>query len=145
LTHRLALALCAALTTACEGDARDPSDGALGSSAAAAMAGGANTGVGWCSVKKILDRACIACHTNPPVNNAPLPLTSYAELAMVSPLSPDQKVYESVAATVTASRAVLGRYSPMPPGVPLPAGEVELIVRWAAQGAPLGSSQVCPP
>lgn len=142
------MSLVAALCACEESDVRDVGDGGnLGDAATGTLSSAAMTGsaaVGWCGVKEILDRACISCHANPPLNGAPLALTNYAELAMVSPLSPDQKVYESVVATVRASRSTLGRYAPMPPTAALPPSEIEQIERWVAQGAAAGTSACVP-
>tara|TARA_R110001583_G_scaffold412_4_gene3861 strand:+ start:2918 stop:3274 length:357 start_codon:yes stop_codon:yes gene_type:complete len=32
------------------------------------------------TVKAIIDSNCLGCHTNPPVNGAPMPLTTYSEV-----------------------------------------------------------------
>lgn len=75
-------------------------------------------------VKTIIDNNCIVCHTNPPVNGAPMPLLTY----------------ENVKAAVE-NRGLIARISSqdlgflMPFGGPrLPQNLIDTIIQWEADG-----------
>lgn len=75
-------------------------------------------------IKTIIDNNCIACHSNPPENGAPMPLTSFAN------------VKEAV-----ENRGLINRISStdlgfsMPFGGPrLPQNLIDLVIQWEAEG-----------
>jgi len=72
------------------------------------------------SVKAIIDSNCLNCHSNPPVNGAPMPLTTYEE------------VREAV-----ENRDLIGRVEDgtMPPGgSDLSTAQVQAIKDWQTDG-----------
>ena len=75
------------------------------------------------NIKSIIDNNCISCHNNPPVNGAPMPLTTY------------DNVKEAV-----ENRNLIGRISAtdasnMPLGAPrLPQSLIDLVIQWEQEG-----------
>jgi len=72
------------------------------------------------NIKIIIDNNCLNCHTNPPVNGAPMPLTTF------------QNVKEAV-----ENRGLIGRVEngSMPPtGNDLTAAQVQAIKDWQIGG-----------
>ena len=76
------------------------------------------------NIKTIIDANCIGCHNNPPVNGAPMPLTTYIN------------VKEAI-----ENRNLIGRVSTndlgavMPAGGPrLPQNLIDLIIQWEQEG-----------
>jgi uncharacterized membrane protein len=76
-------------------------------------------------VKPIIDNNCIVCHAATPVNNAPMPLVTYAQVKQA-----------------VEARGLLDRIS-RPQGTPgmmpnggtrLPQHQIDLIFQWNAQG-----------
>jgi gluconolactonase len=85
-------------------------------------------------VQPIIAGACLSCHGATPIAGAPMPLVTYANVtAMYRSLrTPPEmaEVYRFVA------RAMSSTVAPMPSGGRLPPAQVDLVVRWAAAGAP---------
>jgi gluconolactonase len=85
-------------------------------------------------VQPIIAGACLSCHGATPIAGAPMPLVTYAQVtAMYRSLrTPPEmaEVYRFVA------RAMSSTVAPMPSGGMLPPAQVDLVVRWAAAGAP---------
>lgn len=72
------------------------------------------------NIKLIIDGKCLSCHTNPPINNAPMPLTTY------------QNVRDAV-----TTRGLIGRVDDgsMPPvGSDLTDSQVQEIRDWQSGG-----------
>ena len=72
------------------------------------------------NVKTIIDSKCLFCHTNPPVNNAPMSLTTYDEVK-----------------SAVMTRGLIGRVESgsMPPtGTDLTAAQVQAIKDWQTGG-----------
>jgi hypothetical protein len=88
-----------------------------------------------CDVQAVYQSHCVGCHAQPPVNGAPMPLQSYANLTAPSLTS----------ATMTfAQRTVVRMQSttaPMPPspGTRATAAEVQTVNNWIAAGYPAGT------
>ncbi len=111
----LLVVLCGLSITACENDSTDdlidPTDIAI-----------ARYGE---HISPIITNNCLMCHSNPPQNGAPMPLTTYAN------------VREAV-----ENRGLIGRISSpegapghMPNGGPrLPQNLIDLIIQWQEQG-----------
>ncbi len=74
-------------------------------------------------VRGIIQSNCISCHANPPINNAPMSLTTYADVM-----------------NAVENRGLLGRISsssnPMPPTGQLPASTRKIISDWIDLGMP---------
>lgn len=75
-------------------------------------------------VKSIIDTNCIACHSNPPINGAPMSLITFEDVK-----------------DAIENRNLIGRISTndigvvMPPGGPrLPQNLIDLIAQWQADG-----------
>ena len=85
-------------------------------------------------VQPIIAGACLSCHGATPIAGAPMPLVTYANVtAMYRSLrTPPEmaEVYRFVA------RAMSSTVAPMPSGGMLPPAQVDVVVRWAAAGAP---------
>lgn len=76
------------------------------------------------NVKSIIDNNCIFCHSNPPVNGAPISLTNYNEV---------KAAIENNGLIGRISTNDLG--SVMPAGGPrLPQNLIDLIVQWQQEG-----------
>ncbi|NRB84361.1 MAG: hypothetical protein HRU49_11395 [Winogradskyella sp.] len=75
------------------------------------------------NIKPIIDNNCIVCHNNPPVNGAPMSLTTFSN------------VVEAV-----ENRNLIGRISAtdgsvMPAGGPrLPQSLIDLVIQWVEEG-----------
>ncbi len=75
------------------------------------------------NIRSIVQNNCILCHSDPPVNGAPMPLTTYAALR-----------------NAVETRGLLTRINsisnPMPPTGLLPDAPRDLIQAWVDQGFP---------
>ena len=75
------------------------------------------------NIKSIIDNNCIGCHNNPPINGAPMPLTTY------------NNVKQAV-----ENRNLIGRISAtdaslMPAGGQrLPQNLIDLVIQWEQEG-----------
>jgi len=71
------------------------------------------------AIKTIIDSNCLICHSNPPVNGAPMPLTTY------------ENVREAI-----ENRNLIGRVEngTMPPSGNLSAAQVQAIKDWQTEG-----------
>ena len=76
------------------------------------------------NVKSIIDNNCISCHSSPPVNGAPMGLTTY------------QQVRNSVEnGNLIARISTMDVASVMPAGGPrLPQNLIDLIIQWETDG-----------
>lgn len=75
----------------------------------------------------IFENNCTACHSNPPQNGAPMPLTNYTEI---------KDAVENRGLIDRISRAE-GEQGLMPLGGPrLPQQNIDLIVQWSQDGLP---------
>lgn len=75
-------------------------------------------------VKSIIDTNCIACHSNPPVNGAPMSLITYQDV---------RNAVENGNLMARISTNDIGAV--MPPGGPrLPQNLIDLIAQWQADG-----------
>jgi hypothetical protein len=99
----------------------------------------------WCSVKAIIDKNCIGCHTTPPAGGAPFPLLTYADVTAPHPSKPGLKIYERIGVRVHADEAMAEGLGVMPPGKPLPAADLAVIDAWVNAGAPAGDEPTCAP
>ncbi|NND16202.1 MAG: hypothetical protein HKN89_07740 [Eudoraea sp.] len=75
------------------------------------------------TIRSIINSNCTSCHSDPPTNNAPMPLTTYNDVR-----------------GAVETRNLLGRINsttnPMPPTGQLPAGTRQLIEDWVDLGMP---------
>src|SRR6266567_7378047 len=87
-----------------------------------------------CAVATVLQTRCQSCHSNPPVNSAPMPLMTLADLRNPSKTNPMVTVAAMAAMRVTNTTA------PMPPRGATAAtpAEIKTITDWVAAGAPVG-------
>ena len=74
-------------------------------------------------VKPLIESNCLSCHSNPPVNNAPMSLVTFDDVK-----------------NAVETRSLLARInsstSPMPPQGRLPAATRQIIEDWIDQGLP---------
>lgn len=76
-------------------------------------------------IKPIIDANCLGCHRSPPVNDAPMPLTTYEN---VKEFVQNDKIIDRV------SRSQ-GQSGMMPlGGTRLPQPLIDLIIKWKQQG-----------
>jgi len=76
-------------------------------------------------VKPIIDNNCIRCHNQPPVNGAPMPLTTYEFAA-------DAITHRPLVEKISKPNGAPGL---MPFGGPrLPQRSIDIIKKWQAQG-----------
>jgi uncharacterized membrane protein len=112
---------------------RTGSGGAVGTGAGGST-GTVATGVP-CDVQAVLQARCLGCHSNPPVNNAPMSLASYTNLTAQSFADP----------TMTFAQRALARMqntaAPMPPApsVRASASDIATISAWVASMYPRGT------
>jgi hypothetical protein len=75
------------------------------------------------NIKTIIDANCISCHSNPPVNGAPMALTTYLNVT-------DAIENRNLIGRISATDA-----SNMPLGAPrLPQNLIDIIVQWEQEG-----------
>lgn len=75
------------------------------------------------NVKSIMDNNCISCHSDPPVNSAPIALVTYAQVK-------DAIQNHNLIGRIDGSSAPL-----MPQGGPkLPQNLIDLVIQWKADG-----------
>ena len=74
-------------------------------------------------IKGVISNNCLSCHTNPPVNNAPMSLETYTDVK-----------------NAVENRSLLSRINnsanPMPPNGLLPSATRQIIEDWIDQGLP---------
>ncbi|WOD44281.1 hypothetical protein [Hwangdonia lutea] len=76
-------------------------------------------------VKPIIDNNCIMCHSNPPVNGAPISLTTYTEV----------KNAVQINGLIGRISKQAGEAGAMPLGGPrLPQNLIDQIIQWQADG-----------
>lgn len=119
------------LLTACPGVVSElPTDGgASGTGGGSQTSGdGGAAEVSGCNVERLLAARCVSCHASPPVNGAPVSLTSLASLRSPSQLD---------ATRTYAERSLLRMHAgEMPPGAPLPDDEIAQLELWISAGTP---------
>lgn len=76
------------------------------------------------NIKSIIDNNCIGCHSNPPVNGAPMSLTTYEDVK-----------------NAVESRGLINRISSTDPGFGMPFGGprlpqnlIDLVIQWETEG-----------
>lgn len=87
-----------------------------------------------CEVAFVLSEWCRACHSNPPVAGAHVPLMKYEDLLAPMPGDPSTTVGEASLARMRDMAA------PMPPGNVLPEADIAPFAAWVEAGMP---SQSC--
>ncbi|HEY2410296.1 MAG TPA: hypothetical protein VGI10_30030 [Polyangiaceae bacterium] len=93
-----------------------------------------------CDVAAVLQDVCQHCHTSPPQNGAPFPLlTGNDTQAPFDPPYDNTPIWQVMGAAVDA-----GVMPPPDGGVDISQAEREVIIDWAAAGAPEGDGGVCP-
>ncbi len=75
-------------------------------------------------IKSIIDNNCISCHSNPPVNGAPISLTNYAEV---------KSAIENNGLIARISSDDLGFVMPFG-GPRLPQNLIDLVIAWVEDG-----------
>lgn len=76
-------------------------------------------------VKTIIDNNCIFCHSNPPVNGAPIPLTTYNEVKNATQIN----------GLIGRISKQAGEAGAMPFGGPrLPQNLIDQIIKWQTDG-----------
>ena len=75
-------------------------------------------------IKAIIGTNCLGCHSSPPVNGAPFPLTTYGQVGEVA---------ESGLLLTAISRQT-GELRAMPPPGRLPQATIDKVEKWIEQG-----------
>ena len=75
-------------------------------------------------IRAIIDNNCLNCHTNPPVNGAPNPLTDYIN---VKDAVENRNLISKISGNGPGSLMPLG-------GPSLPQNLIDLIIKWEADG-----------
>lgn len=83
-----------------------------------------------CDVQGVIENRCLACHSNPPANGAPTPLTTYADLAAPSAMDPTRT--RAQLAVELMGEGVM----PPSPAVRPDADEFAAFANWVNAGAP---------
>ncbi|HKP56150.1 MAG TPA: hypothetical protein VJV78_05510 [Polyangiales bacterium] len=94
-------------------------------------------GTQYCSVRKVLDSRCTACHNEQKVGGAPMSLKTYADLQLPAISDRTKKVFQVVGVRVH------DKVKPMPPQEKLTAEQLSSIDTWVAAGGPEGSDPTC--
>ena len=76
------------------------------------------------NIKSIIDNNCIGCHSNPPVNGAPMPLTTYDD---VKEAVEDRDLIERISTTDAGFVMPFG-------GPRLPQNIIDLVIQWEEEG-----------
>jgi len=75
-------------------------------------------------IRAIIGNNCLGCHSSPPINGAPFPLTTYLQV---------RDVAES-GLLLTAIGRQTGEVRAMPPGGRLPQAVIDRVEEWIADG-----------
>ncbi|WP_424989346.1 hypothetical protein [Flagellimonas sp.] len=75
-------------------------------------------------IEVVIKNNCLSCHSDPPVNGAPFPLTTYTAV---------KKRTESGLLFAAISRQT-GETSAMPPGGRMPQATIDLVEQWIEDG-----------
>jgi hypothetical protein len=87
-----------------------------------------------CDVAAVLRDVCQHCHTDPPVNGAPFPLTTYADTQALLNYPP---TYKNTPAWMVMRDAIqVGQMPPPYSGVTFSAAQKTTLLDWAAKQAP---------
>jgi uncharacterized membrane protein len=121
------LACLVATAWSCGGD-----DGNRGPSTSSGVGGSASAD--FCDALAVLEVKCQRCHQDPPVNNAPFALLSYADTQVER--SSGDRVYEDMLDAVETGvmPPTAGAYTP--PVEPLTCSEKATLLDWLKAGAP---------
>ena len=103
--------------------------GATGTGGSGGASGGPATGMP-CAVQALLQTRCVACHSNPPVNSAPMPLITRADLMAPSLADPTQTVAQRA---LTRIQLTVGEMPPAP-ATHATASEIQALGDWIASG-----------
>ena len=76
------------------------------------------------NIKSIIDNNCIYCHSNPPVNSAPMPLTTYFD---VKDALENRDLIARIASTDSGFVMPFG-------GPRLPQNLIDLVIQWEEEG-----------
>jgi uncharacterized membrane protein len=87
-----------------------------------------------CAVQTVFQTRCQGCHSNPPVNGAPMPLITLADMRAASRSNPLLTVAQMAAMRMNNTTA------PMPPKTATAAtpAEIQTVSDWVASSAPVG-------
>ncbi|WP_369998773.1 hypothetical protein [Winogradskyella sp.] len=75
-------------------------------------------------IKPIIDNNCISCHSNPPINGAPMALTTYDD---VKNAVENRGLIERISSTDTGFLMPFG-------GPRLPQNLIDLVIQWEEEG-----------
>ena len=110
---------------------------ASGTGSAGGTTGGGSTGgngssaIGMpCDVQALLQTRCVGCHSNPPINGAPMPLVTRTDLMAPSLADPSQTFAQRALARIQLS---VGEMPPAP-AARATAAEVQALSSWIASG-----------
>jgi len=76
------------------------------------------------NIRSVISSNCLSCHSNPPVNGAPFPLTTYTQV----------KTRTENGLLLTAISKQTGEVRAMPPTGRLPQATIDLVEQWVADG-----------
>lgn len=76
------------------------------------------------NIRFVISSNCLSCHSNPPVNGAPFPLTTYTHV----------KTRAENGSLLTAISKQTGEIRAMPPTGRLPQATIDLVEQWVANG-----------
>jgi len=111
-----------------------------GSGGTTGTGSGGSTGTGTangmpCDIQALLQTRCLGCHSNPPINGAPMSLVSYANLTAPSLVDPNQTFAQRALARMQNAAA------PMPPApnARASAAEIAAMSAWVSSLYPRGT------
>jgi hypothetical protein len=101
--------------------------------------------VPWCAAYQVINCVCQQCHQNPPLNNAPVPLMTYADTQAHFPVPTSTPVWKIMQSYVsTRYMPYMGDKTVMPPVLPLSDADYDTLLSWLDQGAVDLGGQDCP-
>jgi len=133
----LVLAIAVEVFVGCAGSVGTPAGsgsggqttGGAGTGGGSGAGGGGGTGMP-CDVQALLQNRCLICHSNPPINGAPMPLVTRADLMAPSLADPSQTVAQRALARM---QLTVGEMPPAP-AARASAAEIQALGNWIAAG-----------
>jgi uncharacterized membrane protein len=104
------------------------------------------TSVSYCDVQPVIGARCLRCHTDPPENFAPMPLTSFDAIHANYPSDTKRPLYQLMHQWVsTGSMPPAPDFNDLvPPVDQLTESEKSLLLDWLSGGAPRGAGCTLP-
>lgn len=100
-----------------------------------------STTLGFCDVAPVLESYCWRCHSDPPANFAPFPLTTWEKTQENHPGGSGKPIWQHMETMVSQDLMPPTTFPLEPPVEPLPEAEKAKLLEWLRAGAPEGDCQ----